>query len=330
MLKNKAFFTISVVATAIALTACQPKPAEPKEPQTAQADAATTPPASIKLVGDTEKLELALPECEGNNCPEISIERLSSNQAFIDDLMDEEILKQLDQILDVSPQLLKEQPQPATAQANALDHQPQAVEQPASIAMETPKQKIEKQLAPYLETFLALDKELKALSANHQISLMIKPKILNADVPLATVVLNSSSYLGGAHGASSQRYYNFDLKTKKQVKLEDILAPNQKAALQKQAHAVFKSWVIDSKLADSAEEYEQAWKFSLSDNFYLSTQGLILQYAEYEIGPYVVGLPRLTIPYDQLQGVLKKQYLPPLEAASPSAASTAALPKVKS
>lgn len=36
------------------------------------------------------------------------------------------------------------------------------------------------------------------------VSLMIKPKILNANLPLATVVLNSSSYLGGAHGSSSQ------------------------------------------------------------------------------------------------------------------------------
>jgi hypothetical protein len=42
----------------------------------------------------------------------------------------------------------------------------------------------------------------------------------------------------------------------------------------------------------------------------LGTEGLILQYGEYEIGPYVVGLPRLTIGYDQLQKILKPEYLP--------------------
>ena len=47
-----------------------------------------------------------------------------------------------------------------------------------------------------MQTFLNLDKELKALSANHSISLMIKPKILNPGNPLATVVLNSTHYLG--------------------------------------------------------------------------------------------------------------------------------------
>ena len=188
--------------------------------------------------------------------------------------------------------------------------------------METPKLKLEKATQPYMQAFLKLDQELKALSSSQQISLMIKPKILNADVPLATVVLNSSSYLGGAHGSSSQQYYNFDLKNQQQVELNDILLPNQKAVLEQRAYAVFKTGVTDAKLAENIQDYEQIWKFKLSNNFYLGQQGLILQYAEYEIGPYVVGLPRLTIPYDQLQTVLKKQYLPAPAPVEASAAAT--------
>ena len=323
MLKNKTIFTLSVVAAAITLSACQPKQAEPKkEDKVAQSQAAQA--EVLTLAGDTEKLTLNLPQCDGNSCPEINVERLSSNQAFIDEFIDQQVLKQLDQILDISPKLLKtEQQVVTTASRNSKDLNPaQAFEAAASETIETPKQKLEKQVAPYLQTFLSLDKELKALSANHQISLMIKPKILNAGQPLATVVLNSSSYLGGAHGSSSQYYYNFDLKKKKLVELDDILAPKQKAVLEQKAHEEFKRWVIDSKLANSVEEYEQAWKFTLSDNFYLSTQGLILQYGEYEIGPYVVGLPRLTIPYEQLQTVLKKEYLPQAELKNDAASAS--------
>lgn len=325
MLKNTTIFTISILASAIALSACQPKQTESKQDQTAASEAVQA--EVLKLAGDSEKLTLDLPECDGNSCPEISIERLSSNQAFIDEFIDQQILKQLDHILDISPKLVKENQQATTAE-NSKDSkaQDQAAEQAASVAIETPKQKLEQQVAPYLVNFLSLDKELKALNANHQISLMIKPKILNADVPLATVVLNSSSYLGGAHGSSSQRYYNFDLEKKKQVELNDLLAPNQKVALEKKAHEVFKAWVIESKLTNSVDEYEQAWKFTLSDNFYLSSQGLILQYGEYEIGPYVVGLPRLTIPYDQLQTVLKKQYLPQVEAPASTPVANKAKP----
>lgn len=329
MLKNKTIFTMSILAAAIALSACQPKQTEPKQEDTA-ASQAVAQPEVLKLAGDSEKLSLDLPECDGNSCPEISIERLSSNQAFIDEYIDQQILNQLDQILDISPKLVKGSQQATAENPKDSKAQEQATEQAASVAIETPKQKLEQQVTPYLLNFLSLDKELKALSANHQISLMIKPKILNAGVPLATVVLNSSSYLGGAHGSSSQRYYNFDLEKKKRVGLNDILAPNQKAALEKKAHEVFKAWVIESKLANSVEEYEQAWKFTLSDNFYLSTQGLILQYGEYEIGPYVVGLPRLTIPYDQLQTVLKKQYLPQVEVKQAAApASTPVVNKAK-
>ena len=330
MLKNKTIFTLGAVAAAMALSACQPKQPEPKkEDKVTQSQAAQA--EALTLAGDTEKLTLNLPECDGNSCPEISIERLSSNQAFIDEFIDQQILKQLEQSVDISPKSLKAGQQETAVGGNSKDSNPAQAseaagsEAAASETIETPKQKLEKQVAPYLQTFLALDRELKALSASHQISLMIKPKILNAAQPLATVVLNSSSYLGGAHGSSSQYYYNFDLKKKKLVALDDILLPKQKAVLEQKAHEEFKRWVIDSKLANSVEEYEQAWKFTLSDNFYLSTQGLILQYGEYEIGPYVVGLPRLTIPYEQLQSVLKKEYLPPVEVKNDAASASAAV-----
>ena len=325
MLKNKTLFTISILASMMALSACQPKQTEPKEDPVQKQS--TVEPEILKLTGDSEKLALVLPECDGNNCPEISIERLSSNQAFIDELIDQQILKQLSQIIDISPTpklLNADQHAASTADLKDIQVSDQANAAKPLATVETAKQKLEKQVTPYLVTFLALDKELKALSANHQISLMIKPKILNANLPLATVVLNSSSYLGGAHGSSSQRYYNFDLKQQKQVELNDLLAPNQKVHLEKKAHEVFKTWVLESKLANSVEEYEQAWKFTLSDNFYLSKQGLILQYGEYEIGPYVVGLPRLTIPYDQLQGILKKEYLPQAEVKDQAVAASAA------
>ncbi len=59
-----------------------------------------------------------------------------------------------------------------------------------------------------------------------------------------------------------------------------------------------------------------------SENFYLSQQGLILQYAEYEIGLYVVGLPRLTVPSDQFTNSTEKQYLPVPEPVATSEAAT--------
>ena len=319
MLKNKSILAISILITTLGITACQPKKTEPEavEPEQTQ-----TEQQSLKLVGDTEKLNLSLPKCDGKNCPEISIERLNSNQAFIDQFIDQKIIQELAQILEIAPQQ-------AVSEAAAIENAATAADAPtsnptaAAIAqVETLAQKLEKQTLPYVQTFLALDQELKALSSNHKISLMIKPKILNADQPLATVVLNSSSYLGGAHGASAQQYYNFDLEKKKLVLLNDILLDKQRPQLERKAYEAFKQWVIASELSTNVQEYEQAWKFKLSENYYLGQQGLILQYAEYEIGPYVAGLPRLTIPYAELQGILKAAYLPVTEAASEATAKS--------
>lgn len=302
MFTSKTIFTMSVLTVAISLAACQPKDKEPPEPAT-QTAAASDAETALKLIGDTEKLTLQTPECEGNNCAELIIERLQSNQFFIDEFIDQKIIEELSQTFDVAP-VPSTQNEPE-ASAVAVSSEPALLSH-----VETSKQKLEKQVQPFVAAFLSLDQELKDLSSNHQISVMIKPKILNAKDPLATVVLNTSSYLGGAHGSSAQHYYNFDLKKKKLVSLDELLLPNQKAALNKVAHEAFKAWVIDSKLATNVAEYEQAWKFSLSNNYYLGTEGLILQYGEYELGPYVVGLPRLTIGYDQLQKILKPEYLP--------------------
>ena len=319
MLKNKSILAISILITTLGITACQPKKTEPEavEPEQTQ-----TEQQSLKLVGDTEKLNLSLPKCDGKNCPEISIERLNSNQAFIDQFIDQKIIQELAQILEIAPQQ-------AVSEAAAIENAATAADAPtsnptaAAIAqVETLAQKLEKQTLPYVQSFLALDQELKALSSNHKISLMIKPKILNADQPLATVVLNSSSYLGGAHGASAQQYYNFDLEKKKLVLLNDILLDKQRPQLERKAYEAFKQWVIASELSTNVQEYEQAWKFKLSENYYLGQQGLILQYAEYEIGPYVAGLPRLTIPYAELQGIVKAAYLPVTEAASEATAKS--------
>lgn len=321
MLNQKNTLALSILVVILGLTGCQkpdPKNTEPVE-QTAASQVVDT---SMLLQGDTEKLKLSLPECGGNSCPEFSVDRLHSNQPFVDEILDQAILKNLDHILDIA-QLNKTKKEQDQNQSSASEIQENA--------SKTPAQQMQDRVQPYVNSFLELQKELQNLGASGQMSLTISPKILNADLPLATVVLNSSSYLGGAHGSSAQTYFNFDLKNKQQVALDQIIQSNQKGKLTQLAHDAFKVWVIDSKLAENVAEYEQAWKFKLTDNFYLGKQGLILQYGEYDIGPYVVGLPRLTIPYDQLKGVLKPQYFPAeMQVDQPATSSVVTHPKVKS
>lgn len=322
MLNQKNTLALSILLITFGLTACQKPDSKKVDSTVDQTAASQVPDTSLLLQGDRAKLKLNLPECDGNTCPEFSIERLQSNQTFVDKVIDQAILDNLDKMLDIA-QLSKKvaDQQQASSQASASEVNTD----------KTPTQQLQDRVQPYTNSFLALDKELKTLGASGQITISLSPKILNSDKPLATVVLNSSSYLGGAHGSSAQTYFNFDLVSKKQVSLNQIIEANQKAKFEKLAHDAFKAWVIDSKLADNVNEYEQAWKFQLSDNFYLGKQGLILQYGEYDIGPYVVGLPRLTISYDQLKGILKPQYFPAeMQVDQPNSSAPVANSKAKS
>lgn len=315
MLMNKPTLLLGVLISTLGLSACQ-KPDSQESVQNIEQPSASAAVAdtTLTLQGNTEKLDLNLPECGGQSCPEFSIDRLHTNQFVVDDIIDRAILQQLARILAISnpdqpPSVDKQQPTSTSIESNAT---------------KTAAQQMAEQVQPYVTEFLALDQELRTLGSNSKINLMVSPKILNADGPLATVVLNTSSYLGGAHGSASQTYYNFDLKHQKQVSLDDILLPQQKANLEKLAYQAFKIWVTDAKLADNMADYEKVWKFSLSNNFYLGQNGLILQYAEYEIGPYVAGLPRLEIPYAQLQSILKKQYLPATDQVAGAASEVKA------
>lgn len=306
MLSSKASLRLTLLASAIFLAACQPK-ADPKDSQEQQKSTVQEQkPVELTLKGETTPSKVVLPDCDGKTCPEFTVERLQSNFPFIDKIIDQQILSTLNQILEI-------------AEPDAKDTQAEQKAEASAVAGAEQKNSFDAQVQRYANSFIDLDNELKALSSNHQINLLVKPKILQAQGKVVTVGLNSSSYLGGAHGSAAQHYYNFDLKEQKQIKLEDLLRPQQKAALEKLAHEAFKTWVMDSKLADNVADYEQAWPFKLSNNFLLGEQGLILQYGEYEIGPYVVGLPRLVIPYDQLQDVLKEEYLPQPKAKPASA-----------
>ncbi|MBJ6353342.1 MULTISPECIES: RsiV family protein [unclassified Acinetobacter] len=306
MLSSKASLRLTLLASAIFLAACQPK-ADPKDSQEQQKSTVQEQkPVELTLKGETTPSKVVLPDCDGKTCPEFTVERLQSNFPFIDKIIDQQILSTLNQILEI-------------AEPDAKSTQTEQKSEASAVAGAEQKNSFDAQVQRYANSFIDLDNELKALSSNHQINLLVKPKILQAQGKVVTVVLNSSSYLGGAHGSAAQHYYNFDLKEQKQIKLEDLLRPQQKGALEKLAHEAFKTWVMDSKLADNVADYEQAWPFKLSNNFLLGEQGLILQYGEYEIGPYVVGLPRLVIPYDQLQDVLKEEYLPQPKAKPASA-----------
>lgn len=119
--------------------------------------------------------------------------------------------------------------------------------------------------------------------------------------------VGGNQYMGGAHGISWSNYYVFDMTNKRQLTLDDIVMPNQKPILEKLVKAEYIKYLKENQLDPS--EMAQTWEFALTDNYSFTNQGVTFLYQHYEITPYVMGMPEFTIPYSQLKGVIKAEYL---------------------
>ena len=297
---------MGLLLSSVVITACQPSDQNKEKNKENVDQVSVSEPVveTLRLIGSTQRIPIQMEPCRGNGCPEITIDRLATNQPVLDKIIDQAILKQIQSTMDVDETL-----EGQNKKSQELN-QSTASSASENVVKMTAVESLASEVRPYVNNFFKINEDLKKMGVNHQITFSVSPKILNSQAPLATVVLNSSHYLGGAHGSSAQQYFNFDLESQKLISLNQVIQTQKQNQFKQLAYDAFKTWVIDNKLAEDVQEYEQAWKFSLSQNFYLGQQGIILQYQEYEIGPYVVGLPRLTIPYEQLKDILKPEYLP--------------------
>lgn len=300
------------------LAGCEKKP----EPKVEQNTALETEQNEITpvLQAKVENVPVTLPECNGQLCPKIDLQHLKSNYPKIDQAVDQYLLnyvKDLVQGFDIDSNGNADKNTNSNTKAEEtaspivkMSEQKNAQGNLANKTEQVNPEPDYRELQGYINKFIKLADEVKSLGSSAQLSLYVKPQVLNPKGPVTTVVMNASNYVGGAHGSSAQQYLNFELDSNSLLSLDQIIQSGQRKAFNDLAYAAFEQWIKETQPDMDSKTYQQLWKFTLSENFYLSSNGLILQYGEYDIGPYAVGLPRLVIPYEKLQGILKSQYLP--------------------
>ncbi len=129
---------------------------------------------------------------------------------------------------------------------------------------------------------------------------------------LTVIELDSWQYFtGAAHGMGATQFLNWDNAREAVVPLEAVLAPGGRSAFDaalRRAHARWLTQQPDAQ-ADPAT-WNRLWPFQTSDNFAFTDQGIVVKYNTYELAPYSYGQPELLIPYEELNGVLKVDYMP--------------------
>lgn len=120
-------------------------------------------------------------------------------------------------------------------------------------------------------------------------------------------------YSGGAHDYYGFDGATFDVKSGRELALEDILSDAEgfynKAInyileeLEENYSEGLFSWYQDVVRSDTFGETPMCW--------YLDNTGIVIEYGLYTVAPYVTGAPEVTLPYDEFAEYIKEEYRKP-------------------
>jgi hypothetical protein len=132
--------------------------------------------------------------------------------------------------------------------------------------------------------------------------------VFSSDV--VSIVFTEYEYTGGAHPNSWYTTFTFDLANEKQLSLADMLvdgdatleviAPLVQAQLTTMLGELSDVSWIEQGAAPTPENYAS---FTLTDD------GLLILFPAYQVAPYVAGPQLVTLPYADLAGILKPEYI---------------------
>lgn len=239
------------------------------------------------LISSHDYLEYELPEdlqsqCyESNNCPEIDVKYIKTNQDWLNDMVN----KRVNNIVINS--------KPSDSPIRKADDKKSA-------------QAAIKDFANLQFVELPNDRPWSY-------QLMVTPEYighvtLGERQSFELFEIDSYVFTGGAHGMPYSEYLIFDFHNKTQIRLDDMLIKGKKPKFEALAYDAYKQWV--GTIDEDLRSYEQHWPFELSDNVTLTDKGVDIRYPHYAIGPYAYGMPVLSITYDKLDGVFKPKFLP--------------------
>lgn len=129
---------------------------------------------------------------------------------------------------------------------------------------------------------------------------MMEGRFLEPYANMQSYILYEYRYTGGAHGIDSEKGYTFDLSTGKRIYESDLFKREYKPALTQllteQLPKVVSKDIYDMLFIKTIEP---------NQNFYIDQEGITYIYGRYEIGPYVSGIIRVSVPWDKLERILK-------------------------
>jgi hypothetical protein len=116
-------------------------------------------------------------------------------------------------------------------------------------------------------------------------------------------------FTGGAHGGTNEETYTFDKKTGVRLALSDLFS----------AHAPYlerlSAYTKERLLATLGDYKDEEWVTEGTaptannfQDFIVDGDSLTIIFGQYQVGPYVLGMPEIQIPLSTLSDILKPEY----------------------
>ena len=117
---------------------------------------------------------------------------------------------------------------------------------------------------------------------------------------MQSYLIYNYTFTGGVHGMDSERGITFDLSNGNPVTEADLFKRYYKPTLSK---------LLSARLKESMSEEEYNMLFikdiSPNGNFIVDADGITYIYGRYEIGPYVSGIVKVSVPWSEIKDILK-------------------------
>lgn len=149
-------------------------------------------------------------------------------------------------------------------------------------------------------------------TAQSRDSTIFKASVKGVTHNLIAVELHTGQYLtGAAHGIPATQYLNWQRDRERVLALDEALLPEKHAAFVEALERAHRTWLATNPDAQrDPAAYDRMWPFQESDNFAITPDGMVVKYDAYSIAPYSHGEPELTIPYAELNGILRPEFIP--------------------
>lgn len=139
---------------------------------------------------------------------------------------------------------------------------------------------------------------------------VLEAKVLRNSPTIVVMALSSYIFSGGANGQSSTQYLNWLPDFNRLATLRSIVIPErmpQFIEVLKQAH---QNWLMQNRDAmGNVAQFSKQWPFKPNYNVAIMPQGLQVSYDPYTIAPKSFGEPKIFIPYAQMEGIMRPEFL---------------------